>query len=189
MFELYKDREMSGCHLELYQVCQEGHQLVRYLELDFDEGSLIPSPLSIRLIMISISVPGVLKCEVPKSSLQVALEALELLFFIDSRPVVGLLFLLVLNGALYLLLIPIAVCSSVCVFHLTLSHCVYRSVRWEGAALVEERKRWQKKRGLYWRTHRPHQNHHLHTFTHHHRHTHKLRHHNPTLTPSHPHNS
>ena len=34
----YRDREMSQCHMELYQVCQGGHQLVRKIELDFDEG-------------------------------------------------------------------------------------------------------------------------------------------------------
>ena len=34
----YRDREMSECHMEIYQVCQEGHQLVKKLELEFDEG-------------------------------------------------------------------------------------------------------------------------------------------------------
>ena len=38
VFEQFKEREMSNCHLEIYQVCQEGHQLVKYVELDFDEG-------------------------------------------------------------------------------------------------------------------------------------------------------
>ena len=38
MYEMFKDREMSNCHLEIYQVCQEGHQLVQYVELDFEEG-------------------------------------------------------------------------------------------------------------------------------------------------------
>ena len=35
---MYRDREMSECHMEIYQVCQEGHQLVKKIELDFEEG-------------------------------------------------------------------------------------------------------------------------------------------------------
>ena len=107
MYEQFKDREMANCHLEIYQVCQEGHQLVQYVELDFDEGNYYP--LAPGYELISVFILGALKCEVPKDALRVMLERLELLFFIDSRPVVGLIFILICNLTLYLLLIPVAV--------------------------------------------------------------------------------
>ena len=34
----YLDHEMSECHMEVYQVCQEGQQLVKEIELEFNEG-------------------------------------------------------------------------------------------------------------------------------------------------------
>ena len=62
--------------------------------------------------LISVFILGALKCEVPKNALRVMLERLELLFFIDSRPVVGLIFILICNLTLYLLLILVAVRKS-----------------------------------------------------------------------------
>ena len=36
--ELYLDRHMSDCHLEVYSVCQEGEVLVRKMTVDVDDG-------------------------------------------------------------------------------------------------------------------------------------------------------
>ena len=36
--ELYLDRHMSNCHLEVYSVCQEGEVLVRKMKVDVDDG-------------------------------------------------------------------------------------------------------------------------------------------------------
>ena len=38
MRELYLDRHMSDCHLEVYSVCQEGEVLVRKMTVDVDDG-------------------------------------------------------------------------------------------------------------------------------------------------------
>lgn len=34
----FSDHEMSECHIEIYQVCQGGHQLVKKLDLEFNKG-------------------------------------------------------------------------------------------------------------------------------------------------------
>jgi len=36
--ELYLDRHMSDCHLEVYSVCQEGEVLIRKMAVDVDDG-------------------------------------------------------------------------------------------------------------------------------------------------------
>ena len=46
----YLSHGMSECHMEIYLVCQGGHQLVKKIELEFDEGQQITSlPLSMCL--------------------------------------------------------------------------------------------------------------------------------------------
>ena len=48
-------------------------------------------------------------CHPPKPSYIEALESMELKFRIGSLPIAGLLFLLIVNGGLYLVITPFAV--------------------------------------------------------------------------------
>lgn len=60
-------------------------------------------------VQVLMFFAGALLCDPPKPIYQVLLEKLELMFYIQSRPVVALLSWLLLNGLLYGLLIPVVV--------------------------------------------------------------------------------
>lgn len=60
--------------------------------------------------LLNIDSPlAVMMCHLPKTIVTKTMEDMELKFRIESKPVVGLLLLLALNGVLYLAIMPFAV--------------------------------------------------------------------------------
>ena len=140
--KFYSEKGAENCHMELYMLCQEGLQLVKKMELDFNEcqspcvcvfygvcecvcvcvyftvsSLFIPSlppntfssfpPLSPCLPPLAAMI-----CNPPKSYIVLALQQLELVFFIENKPVVALLVLLLLNLLPYTILIPVIVSTA-----------------------------------------------------------------------------
>ncbi|XP_064394283.1 uncharacterized protein LOC135341612 [Halichondria panicea] len=91
--EFFSHQRMEDCHLEIFSMCQEGMISINEMKIDFDDDAML--------------------CHPPKPSYIKALESVELKFRIESLPIAGLLFLLIVNGGLYLVITPFAIVKCV----------------------------------------------------------------------------